>query len=122
MPRETKAKEKAAGTGTQSARLTKTRAGQYLAKVPKENAFWCHDGTVLRDMQELKDALSMMSDETFKYHSNEMKRDFSNWVRDIVGDTKLARDLERSGDRQQALKAVEDRCSILASKAEGLEK
>jgi hypothetical protein len=98
-------------------RITKNQAKKYLSQVPEPNVFWCNDGSVFRDIRELKDALSIMSDHTFTYHCNNSKKDFSNWIRDIVGDEKLAKNLESASDRQQAFKIVEERCSLLASKA-----
>ena len=80
----------------------KQEAERFLAEVPQEYVFWCHDGRTLRDMKELGKALSTMTDETFAYHVNMEKNDFSNWVRDVIGDEKLARDLLKSTTRAQA--------------------
>lgn len=98
-------------------RLTKNQAKRYLSQVPDPNVFWCNDGSVLRDIKDLKEALAIMSDHTFAYHCNDIKKDFSTWIRDIVGDENLARNLESASDRQQAFRIVEERCSLLASKA-----
>jgi hypothetical protein len=67
-------------------------------------------------MKELGEALTSMADETFAYHSNEEKKDFSNWVRDIIRDEKLARDLQKSLNRTQAAKRVAERVAFLSSK------
>lgn len=87
-----------------------------LAKVPEEYVFRCCDGRVLRDMKELGEALTSMTEETFAYHSNEEKKDFSNWVKDIIGDEKLARDLRMSLNRTQAAKRVAERVAFLSGK------
>jgi len=108
--------DKTAKTG-RTTRITKSQAQKFLAKVPEQNVFWCSDGSVFRDIKELRDALAVMSDQTFYYHSNEEKKDFSKWVRDVVGDEKLAENLEVAPDREQAAKIVEERCSLLVSKA-----
>ncbi len=102
---------------TKSSRITKTQAKQFLARVPEDNVFWCNDGQVLRDINELRSALTAMSDQTFSYHSNGEKKDFSNWIRDVVGDEKLAQTLETAPDREQAARIVEERCILLANKA-----
>ena len=57
-----------------------------------------------------------MSDETFAYHSNEEKHDFSNWLKDVVEDEKLAEDLEDSTSRKKAAKLVNERVALLNSK------
>ena len=97
-------------------RITKSRARKFLAQVPEQCVFWCNDGNILRDLKELGNALVSMSDQTFAYHCNDVKKDFSNWIRDVVGDTSLARSLESANSRKQAASLVEDRCLLLASK------
>ena len=98
------------------ARIQCDDAEKMLGKVPVEHVFRCSDGQIMTNMQELADALADMSDETFAYHSNEQKQDFSNWVRDVMGDQKLARDLAKSINRLQAAKRVEDRVAFLCVK------
>ena len=68
-------------------------ARRFLVDVPIEHSFRYRDGKILRNMKELYDAFSVMTDETYVFHHNKEKNDFSNWVRDIIGDTKLAKDL-----------------------------
>jgi hypothetical protein len=79
----------------QEAKL-KQNAQEFLSMVPEKLVFWCHDGRVLKNMKELGEALTTMADETFAYHSNSEKKDFSNWVRDVIGDKRLAKDLENA--------------------------
>lgn len=98
------------------AKMTKSTAEKLLADVPGEKRFWCHDGQVLRNLPELAVALKDMSEETFSYHTTGNKNDFSNWVGDVIGDEKLARDLLRSGTRAQAAKSVASRVTWLMSK------
>jgi hypothetical protein len=64
-------------------------------------------------MKELGEALAVMADETFAYHSNSDKKDFSNWMRDVIGDEKLAKDLENALDRNQAAGIVTSRVDTL---------
>jgi len=98
-------------------RVTKTLAKKFLARVPEQNVFWCTDGQLFWDVNELKEALPRMSDQTFCYHCNDERKDFSKWIRDVVGDEKLAQTLETAQDRERAAKILEERCSLLASKA-----
>jgi len=60
--------------------------------------------------------LTNNSEETFSYHSSGVKRDFSNWIRDVIGDEKLSRDLLKSTNQTQAAKSVADRVAWLRSK------
>jgi hypothetical protein len=88
-------------------------AQKFLVDVPPEYVFWCNDGKVFRRMKELGDALSVMTEETYGYHCNAEKKDFSNWVRDIIGDVKLAKELEEATSRSLAAWQVATRMSFL---------
>ena len=95
------------------AKITRVVAEQRLGDVPQDKQFWCSDGRILKNLPELKVALEQMTEETFLYHSNEAKSDFSNWVRDVIGDDELAADLRKSSVRVQAAKTVADRIGWL---------
>lgn len=97
-------------------RVTKAKREErnFLANVPEECIFRCCDGRVFRNMQELRDALSTMTDESFACHSNNVKSDFSNWVRDTIGDEKLARDLGKASSRAVAAGYVAARIASLS--------
>jgi len=88
--------------------------------VPENYVFRCRDGNVLRNMRDLRDALLSMTDKTFAYHSNSEKSDFSNWVKDIIKDSKLAADLAKSVSRLQAAKRTADRMVFLGDKLANL--
>jgi hypothetical protein len=97
-------------------RISTEEANRRLGDVLDEKRFWCHDGKLTKNLGELGKALNEMSDETFHYHSSEGRNDFSNWIRDVVGDNKLANDLSKAKSRIQASKAVAKRISFLQSK------
>ena len=91
-------------------------ARKMLGDVPEDRQFYCSDGRVLKNLSELSIALAEMGEETFSYHSNDTKTDFSNWVKDVIGDEKLSQDLQKSGSRVRAAKAVFDRIAWLRTK------
>ena len=97
-------------------RILRQDAERLLASVPEEYVFRCCDGCILRNMKELGEAFTSMVDETFAFHSNGDKNDFSNWISDIIRDEKLARDIVKSPDRTQAAKNVAGRIAFLSSK------
>ena len=89
------------------------QASKFLAKVPDDNVFWCHDSCVMKDMSELAQALNKMTDETYNYHANTEKNDFANWVSDVIGDKELAGNLRKATNRVQAAKLVSNRIAYL---------
>jgi hypothetical protein len=94
----------------------KEEVKKFLANVPEEYVFWCCDGHVMKNMQELGDALNSMTEETFAYHANTEKNDFVKWVRDIIGDEKLAKNLEKAESRAQAAKQAAGRVATLTKR------
>lgn len=98
-------------------KITKKIALQWLADVPQDKQFWCADGRTLKNLSELQAALGDMSQDTFRSHANEAKNDFSNWVRDVIGDEPLANDLQKSQTQSQAAQVVADRVAQLRRKA-----
>ena len=97
-------------------KTTRAVAEGRLGDVSPDKQFWCQDGRYLKNLKELEAALEQMAEETFRYHSNEGKSDFSDWVRDVIGDDKLARELLKSTTPVQAAKSVADRINWLNSK------
>ena len=97
-------------------KISKEEAKRRLGDVPDDKRFWCHDGKAIKNVRELRKALTDMSDETFHYHLSGGRNDFSKWVREVVGDDKLAGDLGKTKSRIQASKAVADRISFLEGK------
>jgi len=98
------------------ARITKDMAEKRLGDVPESFVFRCWDGRTLRNLTELRDTLAGMENESYVHHVTEQKNDFSRWVRDVIGEEKLAADLGKSATKSQAAKAVSTRITFLKSK------
>ena len=94
----------------------KQEAKRLLADVPNEHVFRCHDGLILQGMKELGNALNSMADETYVFHANTEKNDFTNWARDIIKDEMLAKDLRKAPNRAQAAKLVASRRATLSKR------
>ena len=52
-----------------------------------EQQFWTNDGRILKDMIELRDALSQMEKHVFDHHVTGEKNDFADWVEFVLQDT-----------------------------------
>lgn len=93
--------------------VTKGDAERFLNDVPEEYKFWVNNGIAIRNVEQLAEALKNMDHETFKHHSNQEKTDFSNWIRNIIGDEKLAKDLTKNKNKEAAHKKVKERVALL---------
>lgn len=93
--------------------VNKSPAGARLADVPADKVFWLYDGRVLKNLDELAAALEDMSEETYNHHVTGEKNDFCNWVRDVIGDTTLASNLQKAASRNAGAQAVKARLARL---------
>jgi hypothetical protein len=66
------------------------------------------------NLKSLSDELKAMDPASFKYHVNEEKNDFANWIRDAVRDKKLA-------DKADKIITKEDMLGLLEAKEQGKE-
>jgi hypothetical protein len=94
--------------------VTKEQAKKIFANVPESQAFKCCDGRIIRNVRELGKTLAHMSEGTFKYHVNQCKNDFSTWVREVIGDEKLARHLNRTSNKNETLREISYRITFLS--------
>ncbi len=101
------------------ARMQRSVAEGMLSNAPSDKRFWCHNGQVFQNLEELAEALAGLDEDSFRYHVNESKNDFSSWVREVIGDEKLARDLEKSLTPAQASRRVATRIQFLKERAAG---
>ena len=101
------------------AMITKVSAKSVLGDVPEDRWFLCSDGLVLKNLRELETALKKMSADTYHHHANDSNNDFSNWIKDVIGDDKLADALRNNGTQSEAAKTVAGRISWLKSKMIG---
>ena len=100
------------------AETLKQEAKRLLADVPSEYVFRCHDGLILQGMKELGNDLNSMADEIYVFHVNTEKNDFAKWVRDVIKDDILAKDLQKATNRTQAANRVNSRIAILSRRSE----
>lgn len=94
----------------------KGAARSWLGDVSQDRVFWCQDGRALKNLDELAAALREMAEETFRYHAAGDKNDFSNWVRDVIGDATLAKELQKAITRSTAAQKVVTRLGWLRAR------
>lgn len=76
-------------------------------EISPDKFFYLSDGRVLKNLEELADALRNMTGEIFKHHVNKERNDFANWVNDVLEDKKLATDLKRAKTLKTILQKIE---------------
>ena len=89
--------------------VKKNGAKKIVTKVPEAMVFWCHDGQIFNDLDQLIAGFDLMTDETFMYHANENKNDFSCWIIDVIGDKTLGDDIKKAKNKTEAKKITEQR-------------
>ncbi len=93
--------------------MEKEEAQRILRDVAPEQCFWVNNGPVLKNLDELYKALSEMGKDAFKHHVNREKNDFSSWVRDILGDQKLAEGIAKAASKSAIAAKVKQRLQQL---------
>lgn len=74
--------------------------------IPPEKFFYANDGSVIRSLHELPDALRNMSPETFLFHVTPEKNDFHNWVLDVFKHSSVARKIKTAKTKESMAKKV----------------
>ncbi len=69
--------------------------------------FWLKNGVVIKDLYELSDALRVMDDDTFNYHVNAQKNDFSVWLAHSLNSKYLAEKVSPIKSRQEIIDLLE---------------
>ena len=92
---------------------TKGKTAMVLMEADGDKRFFCQDGQVSKNLKELIDCLNRMTEEAFRHHVTSEKNDFSNWIRDVLGDVTLASDLGSASSPAEAGRIVAERINRL---------
>ena len=68
----------------------------------EDKSFVLSNGRKIATIKELADNLEAIDDSTFQYHVNDERNDFSAWVGDVFGDSKLSRQLSHVKAKHEA--------------------
>lgn len=80
-----------------------------LKDVPSHHYFLARNGVTIKNLQELKTAIEQMDDASFKHHVNEEKNDFSEWIKNIIKDEKLAKNILSTFSKEKMMQIIEKR-------------
>jgi hypothetical protein len=93
--------------------ISKEEAQGLLGRVPDGQAFQCQNGATCRDLKELTEGLVTMSDEVFNCHVSPGKNAFSNWVKNVIKDEQLSKELALVNTRAEAASCLANRVTRL---------
>lgn len=97
--------------------IQKDFALKILGDVNPSNYFYLCNGAILRNLDELFNALQNIDDNVYKYHANNEKNDFSNWIKEVIGDSELADNL-KIANKQEAIAILNGRFKFLKEYSE----
>lgn len=83
-----------------------------VENVPENYVFYVSDGSIVRNLKDLIDALDTMAEDTFYHHVNDSRNDFSNWIRDIINEPSLSMMIQgkdRSSTKKEIIKYLKKR-------------
>ena len=83
-----------------------------LKDAPEGKRFWLCDGRIIKNMKELEKALRNMSKNTYKYHANDNKNDFSNWIKDVFNEKTLAKNIKKSRNKKTAANKIKRKYNL----------
>lgn len=63
-----------------------------------EHYFILITGIPLKNLKELALSFETMNDWVFNHHVNDSRNDFSNWIKDIIGEEELAEEIRNIKD------------------------
>jgi hypothetical protein len=97
-------------------KMLRQEAEKLLSNVPEQFTFRCYDGAVYWNLQDLARAVASMNEAVFTHHVNVEKNDFANWVANVIGDQKLAKELRETRNPATIARRLEERVAFLQSR------
>jgi len=70
-----------------------------VKRISESQHFYMADGGVLKNLEELGEALNKMSDDVFRNHVSDSKNDFASWINDVWEEKALASLIKGTKDR-----------------------
>lgn len=93
-----------------------------LENCKPENCFWLRNGQALKNGREMAQALKTIDNDTFRYHVNDQRNDFYNWIKDIYQDQKLAQKLQHCRSAQEMAHHINNRIREVEAEAKRQQK
>ena len=88
-------------------------ARRILGRVSREEGFWLCTNESLRTLTSIAAVLEKVGDDVFRYHVTRDKNDFETWIRDVVRDKELAREIARVKTKETLIRKISERLVML---------
>lgn len=82
--------------------VNRDKAKFYLSNALEDKCFFMKDGTVLKNIYELRDKLANTSQEEYNIYVSRINSDFANWVGGVFGNSKLEESLNKARTPKEA--------------------
>src|SRR3989338_9219187 len=79
---------------------------KFLRNVSPEFSLRIINGTIVKSLRELLKELKSMNEEAFRYHVSRNGNEFASWIREVIGDISLARQVKHARTRERCAKIV----------------
>ncbi|SRR3989304_3659231 len=86
---------------------------KFLNDVKGGHEFKLHMGCDISNLKDMKEAIDIMAERTFEHHVNSKKNDFAIWIRESIGDKKLADEIGPVRNREKIANKLEKRVKYL---------
>ncbi len=78
--------------------MVKRKKRKTLIKAKPENYFILVTGVPLKSLKELTNVLENMNQWVFDHHVNNSRNDFADWIKNVLKEDDLSKDIHRSKD------------------------
>jgi len=101
------------------AKLGSEQAKKFLSSIADQGkCFWLKSGQVLKNIEELLNAIENAPEDIFRHHVTADHNDFANWIKDVIGDNALANAIKKAKTKDETAKKLRDRIAYLKKIAE----
>ena len=70
--------------------------------------FWFHNGKSVKSVEELIIELKQIKDDVFNHHVDSERNDFSSWIKHVLKDEALAKEIEKETSKQKIISILKE--------------
>jgi hypothetical protein len=99
----------AASAASVNSAITRVVSSSAPIYVQPNERFYFKDGKIASSLKDLFYVINDISDDTFYHHVSAERNDFSNWIRDVLKENSLAKDISTIYSRKDLLDFLKDK-------------